>query len=332
MRALPPFVMLLGTLSAQSPVDFQRQVLPILESRCGECHTAAHTGPDGRLKKPKGGVVLDSKAGILGTKDLVVPKQPAASLLLGVITLPADHDDRMPPAKKGAPLTEAQTALIASWIEQGASFGSWTGKTKADAPAAAPAPAGRAGARTDAIVALQKGLAPLPAARLAPFADGPFRVASVGDGSPLLAVSCRGNPDTIDDGALDALAPIASHVTDLDLARTKVGDAGCERIAAMPRLTALDLRQSAVGNKGVQALAACTELRSLNLFGTRTGDYGVAALAALQRLEHVYLWQTDVSTSAAARLRDAVPGLRVVIGGDLPEPMPAGTGGQRRRR
>jgi hypothetical protein len=329
MHALRPFVVLFAAvLPAQGAVDFQRQVLPILESRCVECHATAHPGPDGRLKKPKGGVVLDSKAGITGKADLVVARKPDESLLLQVVTLPADDEDRMPPAKKGAPLSKEQTALIASWIEQGASFGSWTGR-KAEGPAK---PAAGAAAKVDPLVRLQQGVAPLPAATLAPFATGPFEVRSVGDGSPLLVVSCRGNADTVDDRALEALAPIASHVADLDLARTRVGDGGCTTIAAMPRLVALDLRQSAVGDKGVQALAACAELRTLNLFGTRTGDYGVAALAGLRHLEHLYVWQTDVSVGAAARLRDAVPGLRVVIGGDLPEPMPEGTGNQRRRR
>jgi hypothetical protein len=336
-----------GAARAQGAVDFQRQVLPILQSRCAECHATAHTGSDGKLQKPKGGVVLDSKDGITAKKGLVVPKDPAESLLVQVVTLPADDEDRMPPAKKGAPLAKEQTDLIAAWIEQGASFGTWTGK-KADAPAAAAgdgdgdgasaAGGGKAGKppktapKVDPIVRLQQGVKPLPPATLAAFGQGPFHVASVGDDSPLLAVGCRGNADTIDDRALQALAPIASHVVDLDLARTKVGDEGCKLIATMPKLVTLDLRQTAVGNHGVAALAACTELRSLNVFGTKTGDYGIAALATCKHLEQLYVWQTDVSAAAAVRLREQVPGLRVVVGGDLPEPMPEGAGGGQRRR
>jgi hypothetical protein len=321
--------------SAQAPVDFQRQVLPLLQARCIECHASAHAGPDGKIVKPKGGVAFDTKDAFAAKKRLVVPKQPAESLLVEVVTLPADDEDRMPPAKKGAPLTKEQTDLIASWIEQGASFGSWTGAKAEPAAADKNEPKGKSSKeppKVDPIVQLQQGVKPLPPATLAAFANGPFRVVSVGDDSPLLAVSCRGNADTVDDAALAALAPIASHVADLDLARTKVGDAGCKILATMPRLVSLDLRQTAVGNHGVATLAACTELRSLNVFGTKTGDYGLAALAACKKLEQLYVWQTDVSATAAVKLREQIPGLRIVIGGELPEPLPEGAGGQRRRR
>ncbi len=118
----------------KAAVDFEKQIWPILEKSCVECHLTAHTGPDGKLKKPKGGVVFETKDGITGSKKgkLVVAKKPDDSLLYTAITLPADHEDRMPPAKKGGPLAKEQTDLIKKWIEEGASFGKWTGK-KAEA-------------------------------------------------------------------------------------------------------------------------------------------------------------------------------------------------------
>lgn len=347
-RALPSLLLFAGALPSQAAAaDFQQKVLPIFEQRCLQCHATAAPGPDGKLKKPKGGVVLDSKSGITsGLKGkLVVAKKPDDSRLLEVVTLPADHDDRMPPASKGEPLTKEQQDTIRKWIEGGAAFGSWSGKdTEAKADSAGnggevgkggtkPKPgAATTKPKVDPIVALQAGVKPLPAATLAAFADGPFLVASVGDDSPLVSVSCRGNADTVDDRALQALAPLAAHVAELDLARTRVGDEGARLIATMPRLVALDLRQTPIGNHGVAALAACRELRSLNLFGSKVGDYGLAALTACKHLAELYVWQTDVSAGAAVRLREAIPGLRVVIAPDLPEPMPEGDGAGRRRR
>ena len=332
MRAASLLPFLTCALAAQGKIDFQRQILPIFEKSCVECHASPHTGPDGKLKKPKAGVVLDSKDGITGKKGLVVAKNPAGSSLYAAITLPADDEDRMPPQKKGEPLPKAQTDLIAQWIEEGASFGTWTGK-KAEAPAAPVAGKGNVGkAKVDPLPKLAEGVKPLPAATLAAFAEGPFLVSSVGDGSPLLAVGCRGNADAVDDRAIARLAPLATHIAELELARTRLGDEGCKVIATMPRLVSLDVRQSTVGNHGVAALAACKELRSLNLFGTKAGDYGIAALSALKNLEQLYVWQTEVSAEAIVRLRDGIPGLRVVMGVELPEPMPEGTGGGRRRR
>ena len=121
---------------AANAVDFEKQILPILEKSCVECHAPGKAGPDGKPKKPKGGVVLDSKEGMMSSKKgkLIVAKKPDESLLYTAITLAADHEDRMPPAKKGDPLPKEQTDLIKQWIEEGASFGKWVGKKAEGAP------------------------------------------------------------------------------------------------------------------------------------------------------------------------------------------------------
>lgn len=317
-------------------VDFQKQIWPILEKRCIECHSTAHTGPDGKTKKPKGGVVLDSKEGITTSKrgKLVVANKAAGSLLIESISLPADDEDRMPPAKKGDPLSKEQIALITKWIDDGADFGKWTGKAKpkeaepkdgddSGKQKGGKKDEGRAPGQSRAAVLLHlgNGLPALPPATLTPLQGGPFTVRSIGDDSPLLAVACAGRCDEVDETALQALEPLREHITDLDLGRSNVGDAACKLIARMPRLTVLDLRQTQVGNHGVAALATCSELRSLNLFGTKTGDYALAALAPLKHLDDLYVWQTDVSAAAVVRLRESVPDVRVVMAADLPDPM-----------
>ncbi len=346
MRTLLLAISLAGAATAaplaaqQGPVEFQRQILPIFEQRCFECHATAAVGARGTQKKPKGGVVLDSKAGITSSLKgkLVVAKNPEGSALYASISLPADHDDRMPPAKKGDALSAEQQGLVKKWIEDGASFGTWVGK-KPEAVAATPKPdeTGKPAKpgdkpKVDPLLRLQEGVKALPAATLAAFDNGPFLVVSMGDQSPLLSVSCRGNTDALDDRALAALDPIASHICELDLARTRVGDEACKKFATMSKLVSLDLRQTAVGNSGIALLNGCKELRSLNLFGTKAGDYGITALSACKHLEHLYVWQTEVTAAAAVRLRDSVPGLRVVMTADLPEPMSEGQGGNRRRR
>lgn len=332
---LPLLALLAAPVVAQGKVDFASQVWPILKNRCVECHTD-QPGTDGKAVKPKGGVVLDSRQGITQSRrgKVVVAGDPAASLLHASVTLPADDEDRMPPAKKGDPLTAAQADLIGRWIEQGAEFGSWTGaKPAATATAGKPAPTTGAGkVVADPLPKLAQGLAPVAADVLATFAKGPFRVESVGDGSPLLRVGCSGHTDLVDDQALQELLPLGAHITELDLGRTRVGDPGCATLAKMPRLTVLDLRQTQVGNKGVAALAANTELRVLNLFATHTGDYGLAALSTLKELRQLYVWQTEVTANAVVRLREALPAVQVVVMPDLPEPMGEAPAGNRRRQ
>ena len=336
-------------------VDFQKQIWPILEKTCLKCHSTATTGADGKVKKPKGGVVLDSKQGITTSKKgkLIVAKKPADSLLYAAISLPADHEDRMPPAKEGDALSKDKQELISKWIEQGANFGSWTGKAKEAGEADGDKGSGEKGgekgkgdkpdekpndkpkpgekSKVDPIARLRQGVKPLAPATLAAFAEGPFQVQSVGDDNPLLRVSCAGHTDEVTDASIASLQPLAEHITELDLGRTGVGDAACAVIAKMPRLTVLDLRQSQVGDHGVASLAACRELRSLNLFGTKAGDYAVATLSALKHLENLYVWQTEVSAAAVVRLRETVPNVRVVMAAELPEPMEETPGNGRRR-
>ena len=100
----------------------------------------------------------------------------------------------------------------------------------------------------------------------------------------------------------------------------------------MKRLTKLDLRQTKVSNAGAKELATCKELRSLNLFDTDTGDYALHALVNLKKLERLYLYQTKATERGIDRLKEAIPGLRVIASLDMPTPMAETAGNNRRRR
>jgi len=330
---------------AKSKILFERHVFPILKRNCIECHQATHTDKNGRRKRPKGRVMLDTLANIKKSKrgKLFVGNKPEDSLILDSITLPADDEDRMPPAKAGPPLSKRDVDLITNWIKQGADFGDWTGEPTSNrakpkksssksrkSSTRAKKPTARKGAHPR--VTLSKGLKPVPAATIASFANSPFQVKSVGDGNPLLSVTCCGKTEDVTDAAIAQLSAIADNIFELDLARSQVGDSGCLEIAKMKRLTKLDLRQSAVSNAGLKHLAACKELRSLNLFDTDTGDYALNALVSLKKLERLYLYETKVTERGIGRLKEAIPGVRVVASMDLPTPMDQAPSNNRRRR
>ena len=92
------------------PVEFNRDVRPILSDRCFACH-----GPDDRRRMAN--LRLDTEEGV----KRVAAGDPAESRILGRIssTTPAT---RMPPASTGPALTEAQIATIRQWVEQGAKW------------------------------------------------------------------------------------------------------------------------------------------------------------------------------------------------------------------
>ena len=106
------------TVSAerQAAVDFETQILPILQNRCFSCHSAPKTDANGTITKPKGGVELDSGKGI---REVIVAGDAEDSLLYQRITLPEDDASMMPPIAAGEPLTAQETDLIRKWIAQG---------------------------------------------------------------------------------------------------------------------------------------------------------------------------------------------------------------------
>jgi len=105
-------IFLLLTASA-SAVDFDRDIRPLLQERCIECHGG---------KKQKGELRLDAKThAFKGGHDgpAIVAGKSSASPLLQRITS-GDEDERMPP--KGGPLAPAQITLIRQWIDSGAQW------------------------------------------------------------------------------------------------------------------------------------------------------------------------------------------------------------------
>ncbi len=120
----------LPAVAADDPLaQFEREVRPVLEQRCFECH-----GPD----KQKGGIRLDQKAGMLGMGDseqpVVVPGKSGDSLLVKRI-LSTDPDEAMPP--KGKRLDPVEVASVKKWIDLGAH---WPAAKTAEEPEAAVTP------------------------------------------------------------------------------------------------------------------------------------------------------------------------------------------------
>ena len=100
--------------AAEKPVDFAREILPVLSNKCFVCH-----GPD---SKKKDLLRLDSFEGAtsdLGGYRAVNPDDPARSEIIARIH---DTDDPMPPEDSGKQLTPAERKLIERWALQGGGY------------------------------------------------------------------------------------------------------------------------------------------------------------------------------------------------------------------
>src|SRR5258708_17010505 len=100
---------------AEQPLDFNRDIRPILSNECDAC-----PGPDDG--KREAGMRLDDAKIAIGKLEsgavAIVPRKPEASELIRRITS-SDEDERMPPAKFGKPLSKDEIAALREWIEQG---------------------------------------------------------------------------------------------------------------------------------------------------------------------------------------------------------------------
>ncbi len=110
---------------------FEKQIQPILERRCYECHSH-------RAKELQGGLTLDSRSGWGkggDTGPAVVPGKPDESLLIKAVRR-SSKDLVMPPDEK---LPDAEVELLVEWVRRGAfdprespdserSGGSWEAK------------------------------------------------------------------------------------------------------------------------------------------------------------------------------------------------------------
>lgn len=120
----------------QTKIDFETQILPILQNRCFSCHSAPKADPSGTITKPKGSVQLDSVKGIEESLygEVIIAGEPEDSLLYQRITLSEGETGIMPPPEAGDPLTKQETDLIRKWIAQGADYGEWTGNQSESKP------------------------------------------------------------------------------------------------------------------------------------------------------------------------------------------------------
>jgi hypothetical protein len=102
------------SISSYGVINFEDEVLPILEDYCIDCH-----GPD----KQKSGFRVDRRANLLKGGDTgmaaILPGKPEKSYMIEVLKS-NDPEISMPP--KGGPLFEDEIEILEKWISEGANW------------------------------------------------------------------------------------------------------------------------------------------------------------------------------------------------------------------
>ncbi len=93
---------------------YQEKVVPILQANCYTCHGGINH---------KGGLTIDTKAGLFkGGRDgvVIVPGDPANSLLVKLIRHEGPANDPMPMPQRKPKMSDADIAVIEQWVKAGA--------------------------------------------------------------------------------------------------------------------------------------------------------------------------------------------------------------------
>lgn len=306
MPRLLPFAFLACIHSTNAVVDFEKEVWPILEARCVECHKAPYE-LNGKLKEPKAGLRLDGAAYLMHGGDagpVVVANHPSQSPLYQRVLLPEDDSDHMPP--KGDPLTFRQKEVLRKWIAQGLDFGKWVGETDGleelarkkmeDSTVFVPE-------HIKYYTNFSAGIQPLPEADLVRIAkEAKLMVRPIGIGSPLVEVRVVTDAAQVGDAQVILLKPLAGHLAKLDLRNTAITERSLVEISSFPKLTELNLRGTKIGDSGISKVARLTALQTLNLCETEVSEKGLGWLKKSKSLSQVFLWGSRVSPEGQRRI------------------------------
>jgi hypothetical protein len=99
------------TADGDEPIQFNRDIRPILADKCLACH-----GPDSNKREAE--LRLDTEE---GAKTVLVAGKPAESEIIRRITAD-DDEERMPPASSTKSLSPQQIDLLRRWVAEGAKF------------------------------------------------------------------------------------------------------------------------------------------------------------------------------------------------------------------
>lgn len=115
-----------STDGAPRKIDFVKDVKPILEAHCLECHGS---------ENPADGLDFSARDLVIG--NYVMPGEPQSSSMHKRLVTD-DPDKLMPPPEAGDPLTGAEALVIQLWIEEGAIWpeGETLGQVEEAAPVA----------------------------------------------------------------------------------------------------------------------------------------------------------------------------------------------------
>lgn len=110
----------------------------------------------------------------------------------------------------------------------------------------------------------------------------------------------------ITDAGLVSLKSL-TRLEHLDLSQTQITDAGLSSLAGLDNLEVLNLDNTAITDRGLVTLRSLKRLKALKLIGTKMTDAGLEKLAKIPTLTIVEIGNSDVTEAGLKRLKSLRP-------------------------
>ncbi|MBX3316039.1 MAG: histidine phosphatase family protein [Phycisphaeraceae bacterium] len=291
-----------GAVTA-GPVSFDRDVLPIFEARCVECH-----GPS----RARASLRLDSLERALDAEPWVLSiAEPERSDLIARVKMSQSEDGAMPP--KGERLAATEIALIEAWIASLAGDGNIEGAgvggglptpvlsdSEGDSEPVEDSPSsqhpGTQAWSEDQVSALRS---------LRSLRSRGARIEPVSVESELLDANLSLMSPACDGDAFATLGPILGRVERLNLSGSALTSGDLAAIAGAESLRSLALDRTGIDDSVAGLLASLPKLETLVVTGTRFGDSGLQVLSGSATLRRVYAADSRVTDEGVSSVSAA---------------------------
>jgi Leucine-rich repeat (LRR) protein len=273
--------LILLSFNLTAKVDFTKDLLPILEKRCVECH--------GNVKDGK--VVAKGKLNfnkIDTVKESFVAGKPLDSDLYTLV-ISTDDEEWMPP--KGARLSDGEKKIIHDWIAEGGSFEGYTPKIK----------------EVSHLDELEKNVKKADTASILHFEQLGALVLPLSQKSVLLQVNFKPVANKTTSAHLARLVELKDQLVWLNLSGATIDNSGLQAVGNLEKLTNLHLDNTKISDEGLAYLTTLKNLEYLNLYNTKVTDAGLAHLKKIKSLKKIYLWQSQVTEKGVSDLQSALP-------------------------
>jgi uncharacterized membrane protein/mono/diheme cytochrome c family protein len=283
----------------QQAVVFTDIVQPILNEKCGGCHSS---------KKQKGGLRLDGREWILkgGKEGLVYNNGDASgSELYKRLMLDPLEEKHMPP--KGKPqLTEREIDLIHWWIDSKAGFDKKVNEFQQNGQVTAALQELRSSSAKKTETLPGEPVAAVSVNILDQLRKAGIAVVPVASNSNYLQASFVSMPHP-GDSVVALLKNIRRQLVWLKIPGAKLQQRSWQLLGECESLVRLDIAHSNINDTTIAALHDLQQLQYLNLVGTKVSMKGIAQLKDLPMLTQLYIGQTRIPRNELAQLKQQFP-------------------------